>query len=140
MTSLARCCQPVPGDPICGYITRGRGVTIHRDDCPNALRWVREENPRLIQVHWRKQHDSGYRVNLMISAYNRRELIKDISTMMVTSDVSVTDIKSQLDENTEEVIIHLQVAVNDYQHLSDLLSRLNKIPNVFEARRLTENA
>ena len=47
MTSMARCCQPVPGDPICGYITRGRGVTIHRDDCPNALRWVREDNPRL---------------------------------------------------------------------------------------------
>ena len=140
MTSMARCCQPVPGDPICGYITRGRGVTIHRDDCPNALRWVREENPRLIQVNWRKQHDSGYRVNLMISAYNRRELIKDISTMMATSDVSVTDINSQLDESTEEVTIRLQVAVNDYQHLSDLLSRLNKIPNVFEARRLTEKA
>ncbi|MGB5290249.1 MAG: bifunctional (p)ppGpp synthetase/guanosine-3',5'-bis(diphosphate) 3'-pyrophosphohydrolase, partial [Lysobacterales bacterium] len=57
MTSMARCCQPVPGDPICGYITRGRGVTIHRDDCPNALRWVREDNPRLIQVRWRKELD-----------------------------------------------------------------------------------
>ena len=138
MTSMARCCQPVPGDSICGYITRGRGVTIHRDDCPNALRWVREENPRLIQVRWRKQADSGYRVNLMIRAYNRRELIKDISTMMATSDVSVTDINSHLDEKTEEVSIRMQVTVKDYQQLSDLLSRLNTIPNVFEACRLAE--
>jgi len=140
MTSMAKCCQPVPGDPVCGYITRGRGVTIHRDDCPNALRWVREENPRLIQVRWRKQHDSGYRVNLLISAYNRRELIKDISTLMATSDVTVTDINSHVDERTEEVKIRLQVTVKDYQHLSDLLSRLGAIPNVFEARRLTETA
>jgi GTP pyrophosphokinase len=140
MTSMAKCCQPVPGDPVCGYITRGRGVTIHRDDCPNALRWVREENPRLIQVRWRKQHDSGYRVNLLITAYNRRELIKDISTLMATSDITVTDINSNLDERTEEVKIRLQVTVKDYQHLSDLLSRLGKIPNVFEARRLTEQA
>ena len=140
MTSMARCCQPVPGDSICGYITRGRGVTIHRDDCPNALRWVKEDNPRLIQVRWRKQLDSGYRVNLLLSAYNRRELIKDISTMMATSDVTVTDINSHLDESTEEVNIRLQVTVNDYQHLSDLLSRLSTIPNVFEARRLTEQA
>ncbi len=140
MTSMARCCQPVPGDPVCGYITRGRGVTIHRDDCPNALRWVREDNPRLIQVRWRKQRDSGYRVNLLLRAYNRRELIKDISTMMATADVSVTDINSHLDEATEEVTIRLQVAVKDYQHLSDLLNRMNTIPNVFEARRLTETA
>jgi GTP pyrophosphokinase len=140
MTSMARCCQPVPGDRVCGYITRGRGVTIHRDDCPNALRWVREDNPRLIQVRWRRQVDSGYRVNLLICAYNRRELIKDISTMMATSDVSVNDINSHLDDRTEEVNIRLQVTVKDYQHLSDLLNKLNTIPNVFEARRLTEKA
>jgi GTP pyrophosphokinase len=140
MTTMARCCQPVPGDPVCGYITRGRGVTIHRDDCPNVLRWVREDNPRLIQVRWRKQVDSGYRVNLLLRAYNRRELIKDISSMMATSDVTVTDINSHVDELTEEVNIRLQVMVKDYQQLSDLLSRLSTIPNVFEARRLREQA
>jgi GTP pyrophosphokinase len=140
MTTMARCCQPVPGDPVSGYITRGRGVTIHRDDCPNVLRWVREENPRLIQVRWRKQGDSGYRVHLLLRAYNRRELLKDISSLMATSDVSVTDIASHLDEHSEEVNIRLQVTVKDYQQLSDLLSSLNKIPNVFEARRLSEQA
>jgi len=138
MTTMARCCQPVPGDPVCGYITRGRGVTIHRDDCSNVLRWVREENPRLIQVRWRKEPDSGYRVNLLLRAYNRRELIRDISAMLATSDVSVTDINSHLNESTDEVNIRLQVVVKDYEQLSDLLSRLSTIPNIFEARRLRE--
>ena len=139
MTNMARCCQPIPGDPVVGYITRGRGVTIHRDDCSNVLRWVREENPRLIQVRWRTQVDSGYQVNLLLRAYNRRELIKDISSMMATSDVTVTDIQSHVDKLTEEVNIRLQVTVKDYQQLSDLLNRLNTIPNVFEARRLRED-
>lgn len=139
MTTMAGCCQPVPGDPLCGYITRGRGVRIHRDDCANVLRWMREDNPRLIQVSWSKQVDSGYRVNLLLRAYNRRELIKDISSMMATSDVTVTDINSHVDELTEEVNIRLQVTVKDYQQLSDLLNRLNTIPNVFEARRLRED-
>ena len=138
MTTMARCCQPVPGDPVCGYITRGRGVTIHREDCSNVLRWLREENPRLIKVRWQKEADSGYRVNLLLGAYNRRELIKDISGMLASSDVSVTDINSHVDELTEEVNIRLQVVVKDYQQLSDLLSRLSSIPNVFEARRLRE--
>jgi len=138
MTSVARCCQPVPGDSICGYITRGRGVTIHRDDCPNVLRWQSEDNPRLIQVRWRKQPESGYQVKLLIQAYNRRELIKDISSMLATSDVTVTGINSKTEEKTEEVSIRLQVMVKNYQQLSDLLSRLVVIPNVFEARRLTD--
>jgi len=138
MTSMAGCCQPVPGDPICGYITVGRGVTIHRDDCRNVLRWKKEVSPRLIQVRWRKQVDSGYPVNLLLRAYNRRELIKDISSMMATSDVTVTDINSRVDDSSDEVNIRLQVTVKDYQQLSDLLSRLNTIPNVFEARRLRE--
>ncbi len=140
MTRMARCCQPVPGDPVRGYITRGRGVAIHRDSCPNVLRWVREENPRLIQVRWRKQADSGYRVNLLLRAYNRRELIKDISSMMAASEVSVNDINSHQDDSTEEVNIRLQVTVRDYQQLSELLHRLNGIPNVFEACRLREKA
>lgn len=136
MTSMARCCQPVPGDAVVGYITRGRGVTIHRDDCSNALRWLREDNPRLIAVRWRKQIDSGYPVNLEIRAYNRRELIKDISSMLAAADVTVSDIHSHVDPRSEEVTINLQANVVDFQQLSDLLSRLDTIPNVFEARRL----
>ena len=104
LTSIAGCCQPVPGDPVLGYITQLRGVTIHREDCGNVLRWQSEENPRLLEVSWGRVPEGNYRVEILIRAYDRRELIKDISVTLSTSEASVTDISSQLDEVTDEVV------------------------------------
>jgi GTP pyrophosphokinase len=140
MTTIARCCQPVPGDPVVGYITRGRGVTIHREDCSNVLRWQLEENPRLLQVHWGREPASRYPVELLVRAFDRRELIKDISAVLAASEVSVTDISSRLDEARDEVSICLHARVRDYEQLSELLNRLGSIRNVLEARRLQANA
>jgi GTP pyrophosphokinase len=136
LSSIAQCCQPIPGDPVIGYITRLRGVTIHRDDCKNVLRWQKEENPRLLQVSWGKKPVADYQVEIMIRAYDRRELIKDISATLATSEVSVADISSRLDESSNEVEIRLQVKVRNYEHLSELLTRLGGIRNVLESRRL----
>ncbi len=136
LSSIAQCCQPVPGDPIIGYITRLRGVTIHREDCKNVLRWQNEENPRLLQVSWGQTPAANYHVKVLIRAYDRRELIKDISVTLATSEVSVTDISSNLDEASNEVEIRLHVKVKNFEHLSELLSRLAGIRNVFESRRL----
>ncbi len=138
MTTMARCCQPVPGDPVVGYVTRGRGVTIHREDCPNALRWQREDSPRLLQVSWGRAPSVNYPVELLIKAFDRRELIRDISATLSASDVSITDISSHLDPEHEEVSIRLHARVNSYEQLSELLSRLRNVRNVSEARRLRE--
>ncbi len=140
MSSIAGCCQPVPGDPVIGYITRLRGVTIHCEDCRNVLRWQSEENPRLLEVRWGKAPVANYRVKILIKAYDRRELIKDISAVMATSEVSVTDISSKLNEATDEVEIRLQIRVKNYEQLSELLSRLAAIRNILEARRLSAQA
>ncbi len=140
MSSIARCCQPVPGDPVIGYITRLRGVTIHREDCRNVLRWQSEENPRLLEVRWGRAPVANYRVRILIKAYDRRELIKDISAIMASSEVSVTDISTKLDEATEEVDIRMQVRVKNFEQLSELLNRLGSIRNVLEARRLSSQA
>ena len=140
MSSIAQCCQPVPGDPVVGYITRGRGVTIHREDCRNVLRWQNEENPRLLEVRWGHAPVADYQVEILIRAYDRRDLIKDISATLSTSEVSVTDISSKLDELTDEVEIRLKVRVKNYEHLSELLSRLGSIRNVLEARRLKSHS
>jgi GTP pyrophosphokinase len=138
MTTIARCCQPVPGDPVVGYITRGRGVTIHREDCRQALRWQRENSPRLLQVRWGGAATTQYPVRVEIRAFDRRELIRDISGVLASSDTQVTDINSRLDELTDEVTIRLSVRVRDYEQLSELLTRLGSVPNVLEARRLAE--
>jgi GTP pyrophosphokinase len=140
MTTIARCCQPVPGDPVVGYVTRGRGVTVHREDCANVLRWQNEEPHRLLEVGWGRAPDSRYRAGIWIQAYNRRELFKDISAVMAAADVTVTDISSRQQEGSELADIRLQVQVRDYEQLSELLSRILAVRNVVEARRLREPA
>ncbi|MGK2926650.1 MAG: RelA/SpoT family protein [Lysobacterales bacterium] len=136
MTVMAKCCHPVPGDPVVGYVTRGRGVTIHRGDCRQVLHWEAENSPRLLQVHWGAKPGTSYAVQLLVRAFDRRDLIRDISTVLSTSDTQVTDISSKLDESVDEVTIKLKVRVRDYEHLSELLSRLGSVYNVIEARRL----
>ena len=139
MTTMAKCCQPVPGDPVAGYVTRGRGVTIHRDDCHQVLRWRRENNPRLLQVHWGARPQTTYSVQLSLRAFNRRDLIRDISSTLSASEAMVTDISSRLDEASDEVSIRLRIRVRDYEQLSELLSRLGSVPNVIEAKRVAEH-
>ena len=136
MTAMAKCCHPVPGDPVVGYVTRGRGVTIHREDCRQVVHWRAENSPRLLQVHWGAKPATSYAVQLLIRAFDRRDLIRDISTVLSTSDAQVTDISSKLDEMVDEVTIRLKVRVRDYEQLSELLSRLGSVNNVIEARRL----
>jgi GTP pyrophosphokinase len=113
-------------------------VTIHRDDCRQALRWRSENNPRLLQVSWGEKPSTNYSVQIQVRAYDRRDLIRDISTILAASDTQVTDISSRLDELLDEVTIRLQVRVRDYEQLSELLNRLGKVINVIEARRLKE--
>ena len=136
MTAMAKCCHPIPGDPVVGYVTRGRGVTIHREDCRQVVHWRSQNSPRLLQVRWGARPATSYAVQLLIRAFDRRDLIRDISTVLSTADVQVTDISSKLDEMVDEVTIHLKVRVRDYEQLSELLSRLGSVNNVIEARRL----
>ena len=137
-TTVAKCCQPIPGDSVIGYITRGRGVTIHRDDCRQALRWRSENSPRLLQVSWGEKPQTNYSVRIQVRAYDRRDLIRDISNILSASDTQVTDISSRLDTSLDEMTIRLHVRVKDYEQLSELLNRLGNVINVIEARRLKD--
>jgi GTP pyrophosphokinase len=136
MTHMAKCCHPVPGDRVAGYITQGRGVTIHREDCRQVVNWRAKNSPRLLQVRWGEKPGTRYPVQIMVKAFDRRDLIRDISNVLSTAETQVTDISSRLDEARDEVTIRLKVRVSDYEQLSDLLSRLGNVSNVIESRRL----
>ena len=140
MTTIARCCQPVPGDPVVGYITRGRGVTVHRADCRNVLRWQGEEPHRLLDVRWGTAAEQRYRVGLQVLAWDRRELFRDLSSVLAGFEVPVRDIKSEQAPDGDRVDIRLQVEVRNYEQLSELLARLGAVRNVIETRRLREPA
>jgi len=136
MHQMARCCQPVPGDAIAGYITRGRGVSIHRQDCRQFRNLQRRQPERVLDVQWASSSRSRYPSRIVVRAWDRRELIKDIGTLLASEKVNVTGMNAQHGDSGEEVKIELTVQVADFDQLATLLSRLQAIPSVTEARRL----
>jgi GTP pyrophosphokinase len=135
LTQLARCCKPAPPDPITGYITRGRGVTIHRRDCANALRLAAQDRSRLIDVSWSTSPGATYPVDVEIEAYDRQGLLRDISLLLADEKVNVAGINSQTDNDSHVARMSVTVEVPDVGKLSRILSRLNQLPNVIDVRR-----
>jgi guanosine-3',5'-bis(diphosphate) 3'-pyrophosphohydrolase len=130
-TNLARCCKPVPGDPIIGYITRGRGATIHRQDCPNVLRI--KDTERLVQVSW-GQAKQTYPVSVRLRAYDRDGLMRDVSTLVSNEGINMSSI--HVSTKNSLATFDLVMGVTDISQLSRVLNRLEALPNVLEARRL----
>jgi GTP pyrophosphokinase len=129
--TFARCCNPMPGDPIIGYVTRGRGVTIHRMDCPNALRI--KDTERLIKVDWGIAQQT-YPVPLQITAYDRQGLVSDISTVLSSEPVRLIDLSMTTRQHV--VKVNLVLEVPGINQLSRVLARLENLPNVIEAIRV----
>ncbi len=131
LTSMAKCCNPAPGDPIIGYITRGRGATIHRSDCPNILRLVDKE--RLVRVGW-GEHKDTYPVPVRIKAYDRNGLLKDVSTVISDEGINMQGVKVDIHKNF--ATFDLVLEVRDILQLSRVLDRLENLPNVTEVIRV----
>jgi GTP pyrophosphokinase len=131
LTNLARCCKPVPGDPIVGYITRGHGATIHRTDCPNILRIPDKE--RLVRVSWGRLMRT-YPVPVRIVAYDREGLLRDVSSVVTEDHINM----SQVTVNTKGHLATMDVLmeVTDINQLSRVLNRIEALPNVLETRRV----
>ena len=131
LTTMGRCCNPAPGDEIVGYITRGRGATIHRKDCPNIMS-VRDRE-RLARVSW-GEPKSRYPIPVVIKAYDRDGLMRDVSTLIAEEGVNMT--KVSVDVNKKNLAaFELILEVRDLAHLSKVLDRLENLDNVLEARR-----
>lgn len=131
LSSFARCCKPAPGDEIVGYITRGRGATIHRQDCPNILR-IRERE-RIVQVSWGEPHQT-YPVSIEIKAYDRQGLMGDISSVLNEEDINIANVDMKINHNL--AAIYLILEISDIAQLARVLTRIESLPNVMEAHRL----
>ncbi|HPS41546.1 MAG TPA: bifunctional (p)ppGpp synthetase/guanosine-3',5'-bis(diphosphate) 3'-pyrophosphohydrolase [Anaerolineaceae bacterium] len=131
LTNFARCCNPVPGDEIVGYITRGRGATIHRQDCPNILRT--KDRDRIVRVTWGEPQHT-FPVEIQIKAYDRQGLMGDISSLLNNENINLKDIKIDVTHNLASIMMVVEVA--DIAQLSRILTKIENIPNVMEAHRL----
>lgn len=130
LTTFARCCNPAPGDEIVGYITRGRGATIHRQDCPNVFRL--NDRERIVKVSWGEPKRT-YPVSVHIIAYDRQGLLGDISTVLSNENIPLVDLKINISQNLAD--IQLMIEVGDINQLSRILTRIENLPNVMEAFR-----
>ncbi|HHJ12972.1 MAG TPA: GTP diphosphokinase [Gammaproteobacteria bacterium] len=135
LTSTARCCKPVPNDAIVGYITRGRGVTIHRRDCCNVLRLKEEDRDRLIDVEWGAAPDRVFPVEIHVQAYDRPGLLRDITTVLANDRINVTGVNTRTDGKDMIARMELHVEVTDIGQLSRILNRIGQLPNIIEVRR-----
>jgi len=135
LTNTARCCRPVPNDAIVGYITRGRGVTIHRRDCANVLRLKDEDRDRLIDVEWGTLPDRVFPVDIQIQAYDRPGLLRDVSTLLANDQINVLGVNTYTDAKDLVARMELHIEVTDIGQLSRILSRIGQLPNLIEVKR-----
>ena len=132
LTQLAGCCQPVPGDPIIGYITVGRGVTVHRADCATALQLQDRESERLIEVSWGGEPVQTYPVEIFIKAYDRSGLLRDVSQLLANEKINVLEASTRTNRDDNYASMMLTLEVPNLHLLGRLLTRIGQLPNVIE--------
>ena len=133
--TLARCCAPLRPQPITGYVTLGRGVTVHRSDCASLARMAALKSDRVLKVEWASADTQGLNVVIAISAYDRRGLLRDLSDVLAMEHLSIDAATTSTDHDTGIAHFALTVAVRDLEQLASVLRRLAGVSNVIEARR-----
>lgn len=137
LTTMAKCCQPVPGDQIVGFITTGRGVTIHNQSCKNITGLSEEMQNRLVEVDWGQQDSGAYPVEVMVSAYHRSGILHDITQALKDTSTNVLKVNMEVDD--ENIVqIHLRLEVSGLKNLGKTLNRLSIIQNILDIKRLTK--
>lgn len=138
MTHMAKCCKPVPYDAIVGYITKGRGVTVHRSDCAVVQKMDDNNRARLVDVDWAgNQQDSRFLVDIQVLAGDRKGLLRDISSVFANAEIDVLGVNTQSDRRHERASMRFTAEVADMRQLSQVLERLAQIPDVIDVRRQT---
>ena len=138
LTRLAKCCNPIPGDDIVGYITKDRGVTVHRSDCTNVIRDSQNSSKELVEVHWNNVGESNiFDVEVQIKAYNRPDLIYDISGLFKTEKINILALNTRkVERNT--AIIDLSFEVRTKEQMKKTINKLKAIEDVHEVYRISK--
>lgn len=136
LTVLARCCQPLPGDAVRGFVTRGRGVSVHRADCAALARLARRDPERVIEVSWGRLAAQAYQVDIELHGYDRKGLHKDVTAVISNASVPIVASSSRMFARSGEVEMRFTLRVRDYEQLSNLLGKLVALSNVVDARRV----
>ncbi|MCY4330863.1 MAG: GTP diphosphokinase [Endozoicomonadaceae bacterium] len=135
LTQIAGCCNPVPDDAILGYITQGRGVTIHRADCANVFQLQEQEPEKIVAVTWGQYQNTSYPVKIRIEAFDRPGLISDILLLLGNEKINIASLRTYVSTHNNMASLFMNVEVNNLNALGRLLSKINQIPNVVSVVR-----
>jgi GTP pyrophosphokinase len=135
MSHVAKCCQPVPGDDIVGYITQGRGIAVHRSDCDSFSHICKKHPEREIAVSWSTDIQGAYTITVRIEANDRQGLIRDISSVLANEKANVLNMNVQTDDARDVAIFEMKIEVSDLSAMNRLLTKLHQIDGVFDAKR-----
>ncbi|UQY43432.1 GTP diphosphokinase [Erwinia sp. PK3-005] len=136
MHHIARCCQPIPGDDIVGFITQGRGISIHRADCDQLAELMSHAPERIVDAVWGESYSSGYSLVVRVTANDRSGLLRDITTILANEKVNVLGVSSRSDTRKQLATIDMDIEIYNQQVLGRVLARLNQVPDIIDARRL----
>jgi GTP pyrophosphokinase len=134
LVQIARCCQPLPGEPIAGYLTRARGVSVHRPDCAGFQRLAAADPQRVLPVEWRRG-GSAYDVSVELVGIDRKWLLKEVTNVVAQAGVALTGMNTEHARGGTQVTLQLRLRVADYGQLSSVLGKLAALPGVEHARR-----
>ena len=135
LTHMAKCCKPAPPEPILGYITLGRGVTIHRQECRNALNLLSRHPERIVEVSWGRPNERTYPVDIRLRAVDRTGLLRDVTALLTQEQVNVAALSTATDPDDSMVTTDITIEVREISKLSRVLDRLAQLPNVIEVGR-----
>jgi len=135
MTNLAKCCQPVPGDKVLGFVTRGTGITIHRDTCPNILYQQHASGERVVEVSWGVEKEQTYPMTLQVHAFDRKGLLKDVSSVFADEKVNVLEMNTRTEPKDQSVKMEILVEVTNLEVMSKLLAKIDQLSNVMSVKR-----
>ncbi len=130
LPNLGKCCHPVPGDPIVGYVTKGRGVTIHSQKCPNINRLLGNEHSRIIEVSWTTLQEKTYPVKIHISAYDRSGLVRDIAALVADEHVNMRNIEAITGQKDNLAVITATLEIQDVTQLTRILTKIEHLPKI----------
>ena len=138
LTRFAGCCKPLPGDDIKGYITLGHGVSVHRTDCPKLLQLQHSEPQRVVQVDWGQEDQHAYPVDIVIEAFDRQGLLRDITMVLADEKVDLISVNTSSNKASNTASMQMTVEVPSIDALGEVLAKIIRLPNILSAKRISE--
>jgi len=136
LVNIAKCCNPIPGDKIVGYITRGKGISVHREDCTNVSTLMKNDSQRFLEVSWDKKAPSRFNAEIQVEAMNRTKLLRDITNVIGEYDINIISVSTLSKRKNGHIKLRFVIEISNKYIIKDIIKNLNQIDSVYDSFRV----